>query len=569
VTEQQGSPNPKPKKKNTRAMIIAIVVVVVVIIAAVVVVVEVTKVPTPTPSKDVEFYTWWATEGKVALDHLGPNFTKATGLTMVPYVSPGAGGSNAIYAILSLIEAGKPPATFQVHYGPAMISYDEAAPNGISSFVSMNSAAYSLNMVNNSFPEVLEAGEFNGLMESMPVNLHQGAQLYFNPTLLKKEGLPEPTNLSLLISDTEALHSKGIYAWIIPGGDGGWDQLNVWEDVFLSLAGGKMYDEFMYGTLNTSNPAVVNLLTETNNIYSLFQNDSYPGEESMTWTEAIPVLTGGTVAFQVNGNWYTNYAYDFLNVTNYPATAPYDNNITVANYTNPYPVTYHGADISLMSMDFPGTSKYFVEVVDSVAVPVGPTQANGMTFAKYFASYAGQLVWTKWKAVTFYNNITTDYFNTPAQWASYQQALADESNASAWVYQLSDGGLASGPLESAETAMSTFSGSFTASSGSAAYSAASSVLIRLMDSVISSENATWQAANSLGLGYMGSPGHPFGNYLPYWANTNANRTSSGPVVPYSLSSVSSGVVYYNLSPISLLYLQNFISAQVSKFSSAW
>lgn len=326
-----------------------------------------------------------------------------------------------------------------------------------------------------------------------------------------------------------------------------------------------MYNEFMYGTLNTSNPTVLNLLNETNNVYSLFQNDSYPGEQSMTWTQAIPLVTDGTVAFQANGNWYTNYAYDYLHVVNYPAIAPYNDSISLANYTIGNAVTYNGTSIKLMSSDFPGTNHYFVMITDSVAVPTGSTSAAGMVFAKYFASYSGQLVFTKWKAVTFYDNITTDYYNTPAQWYSYQQAKADASNPSAWVYQLSDGGLAAGPLQSAETAMASFSESFTNTSSAAAYSAASAALVTMMKSVISSEESTWMTANSLGLGYMGSPGHAFGGYLPPWANTSANRTSTNVVVPYSQSSASSGSAYVSMSPFSLLYLENFVAvAQIAK-----
>ncbi|GGM76895.1 hypothetical protein GCM10007108_13750 [Thermogymnomonas acidicola] len=527
--------------------IIAAIVVVIVVVAVVVVVVE-EKRPTTTTSKDVEFYTWWATEGKVALDKLAPAFHNATGYTLQPYVSPGAGGSNAIYAILSLIEAGKPPATFQVHFGPAMLSYVEAAPNGINSFVNMGPVAEQMNLTNNSLPEVIEAGEFNGHLLSLPVDLHQGAQLYFNPQLLKKYNVPIPTNLSTLISDTKTLESDGVTPWIIPGGDGGWDQLNVWEDIFLALAGNKMYDEFMYGTLNMSNPTVANTINETSDIYSLFQNDSYSGEQSMTWTQAISEVTSGQVAFQVNGNWYTNYAYDFLNVTNYPAVAPY------TSWTN----------ISLMSEDFPNTSQYFVMVTDSVAVPTGSTQTAGLIFAKYFASWAGQMVFTKWKAVTFYDNVTTDYFNTPAQWYSYQLAKSTPGND--WVYQLSDGGLFAGPLASAESAMASFSESFTPSSSSSTFQGAVSVLDASLKQVLSSEEQQWMSANSLGLGYMGSPGHPFGGYLPPWANTSANATVTAHATSdyHTNSRNADNVQYVYMSPFGLSFLENMVTLAVPK-----
>ena len=551
MTEQPFTPDKKPRSKLTA--IVAIVVAIIVIAAVVVIVIE-EKKPTTTTSKNVEFYTWWATEGKIALNHLGPNFTAATGYTMSPYVSPGAGGSNAIYAILSLMEAGKPPATFQVHYGPAMLSYVEAASNGTSAFVNMGPVAQQMNLTNNSFPEVIEAGSFNGKLLSLPVDLHQGAQLYFNPQVLKAHNLPIPNNITTLISDTLALKQDGVTPWIIPGADGGWDQLNVWEDIFLGLAGNTMYDEFMYGTLNMNNPNVMHIMNETSDIYSIFQNDSYSGEQSMTWTEAISKVTSGDVAFQVNGNWYTNYAYDYLSAVNYPAISPY------TSWTN----------ISLMSTDFPNTSHYYVMITDSVAVPTGPTQGQGLTFAKYFASYAGQKVFTQWKAVTFYNNITTDYYNTPAQWYSYQQA--ENTSSSDWVYQLSDGGLFAGPLASAESAMASFSGSFTNKSSPAAFAGAVSVLETSMSSVVSTENSSWQSANSLGLGYMGSPGHAFGGYLPYWANTTANKTApaTSSVITESGTSHASSqsthrTEYIYESPFSIEYLENAVTNVLSRF----
>jgi glucose/arabinose transport system substrate-binding protein len=539
--------------------IIIAVVVVVIVIAAAVVVIEMERKPvTPTPSKTVEFYTWWATTGKVALDKVAPAFHNATGLTVSPYVSPGAGGSNAIYAILSLMEAGKPPATFQTHFGPGMLSYAEATSAGAGAFVNMGPVAESMNLTNNSFPEVIEAGTFNGTMLSLPVDLHQGAQLYFNPNFLKAHHQPMPTNLTQLVSVTKNLTADHVTAWIIPGGDGGWDQLNVWEDIFLSVAGGTMYNQMMYGDISAAQmPTFLSDFNTTNSYYSLFQNDSYTGEQSLSWTQAIPYVTNGTVGFQVNGNWYTNYAYDYLTVNNYPAVAPYDNNITVSNYTNSHPVTANGKNISLMSSDFPGTSKYYVMITDSVAVPKGPNQANGLTFAKYFSSYTGNKIFAQWKATSYYKNLTADIYNTPAQYYSHQQAAA--TPASDWLYQLSDGGLFAGPLASAESAMTTFSETV-----STAYSTASKTLDSAMVSMLSSEESDWMAANGMGLGYMGSPGHMFGGYLPTWANTTANRTASSSLVTVNVAHANnaalnnSPVEYVYLSPLSFLYLENMV-----------
>ncbi len=546
MTEQPFTPDKKPRNRLTA--IIAIVVAIVVIAAVVVIVVE-EKRPTTTTNNKVEFYTYWATTGKIALQKLAPEFHNATGLTLSPFVSPGAGGVNAKYAILSLIEAGDPPSTFQTHYGTEMLSYVEAAPNGTNAFVNMGPVAQKMNLTNNSFPEVIEAGSFNGVTLSLPVDLHQGAQLYFNPSVLSKYGQKVPTTLPQLVNVTKNLTADKQVAWIIPGADGGFDQLVLWGDILLSVAGSQLYDQFTYGIMS---PQLYKDINITNNYFSVFENASYSGEQSMTWTQGIPLVNSGAVAFQDQGNWETNYAYDYMNVTNYPYIAPYN------SWTN----------ITLMSNNFPGTSKYFEMISDSVAVPTGPTQTNGLTFAKYFASYTGQKIFTQWKAVTFYDNITTNYYNTPAQWYSYHQAKSTASND--WVYQLSDGGLFAGPLASAESAMSTFSEGFTAGGHASAYSGAVAALDTSLKSIVSTENSSWQAANSLGLGYMGSPGHAFGGYLPYWANTSANRTASSSVVTDSgvsnaVSHNTQGTEYVYISPFSIEYLENAVTNALTKF----
>ncbi len=206
-------------------------------------------------------------------------------------------------------------------------------------------------------------------------------------------------------------------------------------------------------------------------------------------------------------------------------------------------------------------------VTDSVAVPTGSTQTAGLIFAKYFASWAGQMVFTKWKAVTFYDNVTTDYFNTPAQWYSYQLAKSTPGND--WVYQLSDGGLFAGPpLASAESAMASFSESFTPSSSSSTFQGAVSVLDASLKQVLSSEEQQWMSANSLGLGgYMGSPGHPpFGGYLPPWANTSANATVTAHATSdyHTNSRNADNVQYVYMSPFGLSFLENMVTLAVPK-----
>ena len=450
-------------------------------------------------SGQVVFYTWWATTGKVALNHLIPAFESIyPNYKVIPSLVPGAGGTNAKFAILALIEAGKPPATFQTHMGPEMISYVEAAPQGIKSFVNITPIAEQMGLFQHAVPAVLEAGSFNGTILSMPVNVHRGSLLFVNWPLLKKYNLPFPYNFSTLVYDTEQLQAHGVSAWEIPGADSGWDQLNVWEDIFLSLAGPTMYNEITYGVL-PMNSTVMHIINETNQYFLMFANTDYPGWQSITWTQGLTNLAQGKVAFQANGNWLTNYAYDFLNVTVVPATPQY---LSMPNTT-------------IVETPFPGTQNYYAIVIDSVGIPVGPSEQAGITLAKYWASWEGQQMWTKWKAVTFYNNVTTDYFNTPAQWADYQALLSTPTHD--FVYQLSDGGLFDDVF-----------GQLT--SGMLAYQEAgapgASAWLSTLNSSIHEEYQEWQAAAKLGLGFLGFPGHPFADYYPPWVKADSASSSS-------------------------------------------
>ncbi|MFG1450244.1 MAG: glucose ABC transporter substrate-binding protein GlcS [Thermoplasmataceae archaeon] len=495
-----------PRPSKAKWAVIAIVVIVIVAAVAVVVFEETAH---KGPQK-VTFYTWWATEGKIAVDKEYAAFHAAyPNLTAVSELKAGAGGSAAKGAILSLIADGNPPESFQTHYGPEMLSYIEAASGHSKAFVNMTSIADSMKNV---VPQVLAAGTFNGSTFSLPVDAHRGAELYINPQLLYNNSIKElPQNVTALLADSAKLKSNGIPGWTIPGGDGGWDQMQVWEDLLLAnsinmTGNAKIYDMALYGVLNTStNLTVKNVVSLTNSEYLTALSEENGSMSTYTWTKAIPSVTGSQSGFQANGNWYVNYAYDFLNVTAYPM------NLSTMNTT--YDHQHH---INLIAMPFPGTNGYFALVTDSVAVPVGSNDQAGITFAKYFSSYAGQAVFTKWKASTFYNNVTSpSFYNTPSQWGDYQALLNASHNSSRFVYQLSDGGLFDSEASSFESALQ----SFTSASKESNWNSS-------LQSIMGSEESSWKTANSLGFGFMGTLAHPFGNYLPPWVSNSTSASSS-------------------------------------------
>ncbi len=466
-----------------------------------------------TPKTTIVLYTWWATTGKIALKHEIASFEAAYPNYIVEQeVTPGGGGDNSMAAVLSLIKAGNPPDLFQTHMGPMMYSYVSADPKGLSDYVSWTSY-YETNLSGKVIQSAFDAGALNGVLLSMPVEVHTMGLLYMNDQVLHHYGLPVPTNAWELYNETQQLVQDGFYnstcaPWGISENEGGWAQLQLWENNFLALAGPKLYNEFTYGTLNISDPNVMHIINETNYLFENEAKYDLPGWQTMSWTQMASKLISGDIAFLTAGDFVTNYMYDYYNTTSYPAVSPYINNSATPILVSP----------------FPGTQNYFVVNLDSVGVPTctSPSiQQTAITFVKYWTSPTGNKVWTQWKGISYYLNMPTNYYNTPEQGYMYER-LVNTTNPADFVYALSDGGLFISPSLTLESALLNWQ--------EGAYNLAQ--WQNAIVNTINVEKSSWLSANSLNLGYLGFPGYPFGAYLPPWANSTYNQTGYGSkVVP--------------------------------------
>jgi glucose/arabinose transport system substrate-binding protein len=476
---------------------------------------------TTTSITTIYFYTWWATDGKIALNHVINAFEAAYPQYVVsPEIIPGAGGTNAKFVVLGMMAAGKPPAAFQTDTGPLIVSYVLAAPNGARSFVNFTPIMMSMHgLWDNVIPAVVEASAYNGTMPSAPIDLERGALLFINIKLLREYNLPLPTNLSTLIYDTVQLAQHGVTPWMVPGADGGWDQLNLWQDIFLSLAvqeyglagGARLYNELAYGTIDLANTSIQQLINETDELFLNFTSYDYPGWQSLTWTQGLSDLIEGKVAFQANGDWLTNYAYDFLNTTTYPAIEPY---ISWPNVT-------------VVVEPFPGTQEVYAIAIGSIGVPAGfPTTQEGVTFAEFFMSYQGQVTWGTWKAVPMYKNATSPewWSFAPSRYVDWEQAISTPSDQ--FVWWMPDGG--------------TFADVFgTWISQLLALQEVGKPYIPVYNSQFASmmheECSEWYAAAKAGFGYLGLSGRPFDGYYPPWVIVSTNSVNTSYVCPaYSL-----------------------------------
>ena len=499
---------------------IVIGVVIVVVAAGSVAGYELTK-PTKT---DIVLYTWWATTGKVALKHEIPAFEKANpNYTVTQAITTGGGGGNSIANLLSKVKAGETPAAFQTHMGPEMYSFVQDSPHGLSTFVNWTSD-YNQNFSGKVISSTFDAGAMNGVLLSMPVEVHTMGLLYMNDSVLHKYGLTPPTNVWQLQNDTYKLANDGFNSahgdapWGISGAEGGWAQLQLWENNFLGIAGPKLYNEFTYGTLNMTNSTVSNYVNQTNLLFKNETKYDFNGWQSMSWNQMASEMISGHVAFLTAGDFVTNYMYDFLNTTSYPVNG--NNGHYVNNTTTP-----------ILVQSFPGTHKYFVVNLDSVGVSTGSTQAAAVKFVNYWTSPTGNKIWTQWKGISYYSGMNTNYYNTPEQAYMYNKLSTTPS--SDFVYALSDGGLFAGPDSTITGNLLNLQSQLNSTTNPSKYI---NDWTNSLSHQVNKEMQLWLSANSHNLGYLGFAGHPFGGYLPPWANSSYNLTGTGSHAVSSLGS---------------------------------
>ncbi len=428
---------------------------------------------TPTMPKKISFYTWWAGLERFAIDALIGNFTKKTGIEVQKTAVPGGAGVNAKFAILALIMAGKPPAAFQVHCGPEIISYFMAAPNKEKDFVDLTSVAKEIDITATAPGQ---ACMLAGKMYTLPVNLHRANLIFMNKKVLDKYGLKPPTTLDELRDVCKTLSANGVPCMLQAGADL-FTVLHLWEQIFLAVAGPEKFIMFMYGTLSPDDPSI----KEATDIFMELAETFPPNWMSLDWTSAVDALVKGQGAFHVDGDWAVGLIYNV-----YPDTVmcPIDN-IT--------------PDCDIIVAPFPGTQGIYNMVIDAVAVPKGPEQEAGVMFAKFFASREGQRIFNPLKgSIADYPDIEPDIYPTTIQ----KWEVKEYRESKYQVFSLTHGALFSDVwqklLQTAVTLAQTKNVDLW-------YDAVTSAL--------KTERQLWEQS---GL-YMGTPEKPFAGYLPPWA----------------------------------------------------
>ncbi len=245
-------------------------------------------------------YDWWTAGGEKQAITTELNYFHQLYPEIRIVQNPVAGGAgvNMQAAIKSLIFAGLPPTTFQVHAGWEMYQYASAK------LLDPITNLWQSEGWTKVFPKrIQELCSYNGKFYAVPMDIHRANMLWYNVSIFKKLGLKVPTTFQGLMNTMKKIKAAG-YTPLAVGDRNQWPAAMVFEEGLLALSGPKTYDDFFEGKVNYSNSKVQEALKDFRYIMENYTNENHA---SLTWDGACGLVAKGKAAMTIMGDWANGY----------------------------------------------------------------------------------------------------------------------------------------------------------------------------------------------------------------------------------------------------------------------
>ena len=311
--------------------------------------------PAAPAAGNLEIFTWWASGGEaLGLAGMTTEFTnKNPDTTFVNASVAGAAGTNAKGVLVSRMEAGNPPDTFQAHAGAELSSYVKAGQ--LEDLTSL----YKSEGWDKVFPaDLIKTLTTKGKIYSVPVNIHRANVLWWNPAAAKKAGITKaPASLDAMIADLAKFKKVGIDGMALAG-QGDWAIAHLFDYVLLASMGPDKFNGLWNGKTKWNGAEVKVAITKFAKILS-YGNAS----KSLDWPDAGKLITTGKAGFFIMGDWASSqWQSEGLKLGKDYTWAP-----------------------------GPGTAGVYQWLSDSFTLPKGaPNRAAGIAWLKVCGSLAGQ-----------------------------------------------------------------------------------------------------------------------------------------------------------------------------------
>lgn len=245
----------------------------------------------------LEVFHWWTAGGeKQAITNLFDAFREAfPQVTIKPNPVAGGAGITMKTVLKSLILAGKPPETFQVHAGYEMSPYVEAG-----NLQTINDI-WTEEMRENIPGTLKDMVKFHGDFYAVPLDIHRANVVWYNTQIFKKYNIQIPQTLEEFFQVCKKLQAKGITP-VSLGDRNKWPATHIFETLLISQ-GVEFYQKFINGNVEADNQKLLDTLQTFKRLLQ-YVNEDHAAE---TWDEAVGDVYQGEAAMNIMGDWANGY----------------------------------------------------------------------------------------------------------------------------------------------------------------------------------------------------------------------------------------------------------------------
>jgi glucose/mannose transport system substrate-binding protein len=276
------------------------------------------------------------------------------GVDVVNATVSGGAGTNAKTVLVTRMQGGQPPDSFQVHAGQELIGTWVVADKMEPLTQLFKDEGWDKVM-----PKLLlDQITYNGEIYSVPVNIHRSNMLWYNKAIFSENNLTPPKTIDEFFTVAEALKAKGITPHAV-GGKDKFETPHLFESVLLATFGAADYAKLWTDATMWADPRTATAVDTLSRMLGYANTD----RASLSWSDAARLVTEKKAAMTIMGDWAEGY---FINTGAKP-------------------------DVDFGWVPSPGTDGIFLWLSDSFGLPKGaPHRDQALAWLKVCGSKEGQ-----------------------------------------------------------------------------------------------------------------------------------------------------------------------------------
>ncbi|MFA5786121.1 MAG: ABC transporter substrate-binding protein [Actinomycetota bacterium] len=244
--------------------------------------------------KKVEVFSWWTAGGEAdglaamvkVFNNKYPDFTFDNAAVA------GGAGTNARAVLATRLSAGNPPASWQGHAGQELIGTYVAAGQ-IQPLNDLFKDQGWLDVMPQSLIDLISK---DGKIYSVPVNIHRANVLWYNPSVLSKNGVTAPKTWAEFFTAAAKLKAAGVTPLAM--GEQ-WTSMHLFETVLLGSAGADKYNGLWSGSTSWTGAEVKQAIATFAQVLGYTNKDA----STLSWDQAAQLVVNGNAAFTIMGDW--------------------------------------------------------------------------------------------------------------------------------------------------------------------------------------------------------------------------------------------------------------------------